>query len=119
MGFCNLFKSAGTEAIWYRQKVSAKLQTYVKLRLRCFGGVSKYKSLIDMNASKNQLSNAAVCGSQPGASGINSTQEKVKLLYRVDQQVKLLDLQAEAELLLKQLQALKQQKTGQTVSSVS
>ncbi len=81
--------------------------------------MSKYKLLIDMNASNDQLSNTAVCDSQSGASVTAMTQEKMKLLYRADQQVKLLDLQAEAELLLKQLQALKQQKTGQTVSSVS
>ncbi|MBE9013778.1 hypothetical protein IQ250_26680 [Pseudanabaenaceae cyanobacterium LEGE 13415] len=78
--------------------------------------MSKYKLLINMNASNGQLSNAAVCDSQAGASETKMTQEKMNLLYRADQQVKLLDLQAEAELLLKQLQALKQQKTEQTVS---
>lgn len=117
MRSCNLSISAGTEGIWYRLKVNTRIQTYVKFRLRCSGGVSKYKLLIDMNASNDQLSKTAVCDSQLGASEI--VQEKVKLLYRVDQQVKLLDLQAEAELLLKQLQALKQQKSEQTVSSVS
>lgn len=117
MRFCDLSISAGTEAIWYRLKVNTRIQTYVKFRLRYSGGVSKYKLLIDMNASTDQLSNTAVCDSRLGASA--TVQEKVKLLYPADQQVKLLDLQAEAELLLKQLQALKQQKTGQTVSSVS
>lgn len=80
-----------------------------------------------MNASNGQLKNTAVCESQSGASetantyscSVATAQEKVKLLYRADQQVKLLDLQAEAELLLKQLQALKQQKMEQPVSSIS
>ncbi|MGG6265021.1 MULTISPECIES: hypothetical protein [unclassified Leptolyngbya] len=72
-----------------------------------------------MNASNGQFSNAAVCDSQAGASETKIVQEKVKLLYPADQQVKLLDLQAEAELLLKQLQALKQQKTERTVGSIS
>ncbi|WP_348253908.1 hypothetical protein [Leptolyngbya sp. AS-A5] len=41
------------------------------------------------------------------------------MLYPVDQQAKFFDLQAEADLLLKQLQALKQQRTEQPVSPVS
>lgn len=57
------------------------------------------------NASIGQFSNVAVCA-QPSLS-----LDKVKSLYRADQQVKLLDLQAEAESLLRQLQALKQQRT--------
>lgn len=72
-----------------------------------------------MNASNGQLSNTAVCDSQPGASETKIAQEKIKLLYPVDQQAKFFDLQAEAELLLKQLQALKQQKIEQPVSSIS
>ncbi|BAU12853.1 hypothetical protein LEP3755_33850 [Leptolyngbya sp. NIES-3755] len=72
-----------------------------------------------MNASNGQFSKAAVCDSQTGASETMVSQEKVKILYSADQQVKLLDLQAEAELLLKQLQALKQQRTEQPVSSIS
>lgn len=81
--------------------------------------MSKYKLLIDMNASNGQFSNAAVCDLQKSASEVPVAQEKVKLLYRADQQVKLLDLQAEAELLLKQLQALKQQRSEQPVSPIS
>ncbi|MBW4440755.1 MAG: hypothetical protein KME10_05875 [Plectolyngbya sp. WJT66-NPBG17] len=72
-----------------------------------------------MNASNGQLSNAAVCDPQTGALVSSIAQDKVKLLYRADHQVKLLDLQAEAELLLKQLQALKQQKTEHPVGTIS
>lgn len=88
--------------------------------------MSKYKLLMNMNASNGQLSNTAVCGSQRGASEATNTyscsvataQEKIKLLYPVDQQAKFFDLQAEADLLLKQLQALKQQRTEQPVSPI-
>ncbi len=72
-----------------------------------------------MNASNGQLSNAAVCDSRTGASEPMIVQDKMKLLYRADHQVKLLDLQAEAELLLKQLQALKQQRTEHPASPIS
>ncbi|HTL88468.1 MAG TPA: hypothetical protein VL134_03645 [Leptolyngbya sp.] len=63
------------------------------------------------NASIRQSSNTAVCEPQTVVSETTLTIEKLKRLYRADQQTKLLDLQAEAELLLKQLQALKQQRT--------
>jgi len=72
-----------------------------------------------MNASNGQFSSTAVCDPQASASETPIVQEKVKLLYRADQQVKLLDLQAEAELLLKQLQALKQQRSEQPVIPIS
>lgn len=61
----------------------------------------------------------AVCDLQTGASHSASSLEKLKLLYGADQQEKLQDLQAEADLLLKQLQALKQQRTEQPVGTVS
>lgn len=69
------------------------------------------------NASDGQ-SNTAVCEPQTGASSPTSSLEKLKLLYGADQQEKLQDLQAEADLLLKQLQALKQQRTQQPVGTV-
>ncbi|BAS54530.1 MULTISPECIES: hypothetical protein [Leptolyngbya] len=69
------------------------------------------------NASNGQFSNTAVCEPQTGAS--NPSLEKLKLLYGADQQEKLQDLQAEADSLLKQLQALKQQRTDQAVVTIS
>jgi hypothetical protein len=45
------------------------------------------------------------------------TLEAMKTQYQLDQQVKFLSLQAEAELLIQQLQTLKQQRQLRTVSS--
>jgi hypothetical protein len=71
------------------------------------------------NASNNQLGNVAVCEPQGVASKeLNASLEKMKSLYQVDQQAKLLDLQAETESLLQQLQEIKQQRLAdQTVGA--
>ncbi|MCU0550680.1 MAG: hypothetical protein MUC48_15135 [Leptolyngbya sp. Prado105] len=69
------------------------------------------------NASNGQFSNTAVC--EPQTSASNYSLEKLKLLYGVDQQEKLQDLQAEADSLLKQLQALKQRRGDQTIATIS
>lgn len=63
------------------------------------------------NASIGEFSNVAVCEPQPSASAtIDPSLEKMKALYRTDQQVKFLDLQAQTDSLLQQLQELKQQR---------
>jgi hypothetical protein len=69
------------------------------------------------NASNGQFSNTAVC--EPQTSASIPALEKSKLLYGADQQEKLQDLQAEADSLLQKLQAIKQQRTDQTVITVS
>lgn len=71
------------------------------------------------NASNKEFGNVAVCELQDDASkAMNASLEKMKSLYQVDQQTKLLDLQAETESLLQQLQEIKQQRlAGQAVGS--
>lgn len=72
------------------------------------------------NASNRQFGTSAVC--EPQSTDLTQQEksiEKVKSLYPADQQTKLLTLQAEAELLLQQLQALKQQRTEQTQTVLS
>ncbi len=73
------------------------------------------------NASNGQFSNSAVCAPVDTNESTleEKSLEKMKSLYPIDQQTKLLTLQAEAELLLRQLQALKQQRTEQSQKVLS
>ena len=75
--------------------------------------MSKYKSLTDMkyNASIGESMTVAICESQRNEMAtIDRSLEKMKALYRDDQQTKLLTLRAETESLLQQLQEIKQQR---------
>lgn len=70
------------------------------------------------NASNKEFGNVAVCEQDDASKAMNASLEKMKSLYQVDQQTKLLDLQAETESLLQQLQEIKQQRlAGQAVGS--
>ena len=65
--------------------------------------------------SNNQFSNTAVCEQRQAPSVISDQEwarslEKMKALYQADQQTKFLNLHAETESLLHQLQSLKQQR---------
>lgn len=71
------------------------------------------------NASNKEFGTVAVCEQGDASKELNASLEKMKSLYQVDQQAKLLDLQAETESLLQQLQEIKQQRLAeQTVGSV-
>ncbi|MGV0027155.1 hypothetical protein [Phormidesmis priestleyi] len=59
--------------------------------------------------SNAQFSGVAVCESQSDRANLISL-EKMKALYQADQQAKFLNLHAETESLLQQLQNLKQQR---------
>ena len=71
--------------------------------------------------SDTQFSNVAVCEHRPDHSSASDYEwarslEKMKALYQADQQTKFLNLHAETESLLHQLQVLKQQRE-QEISS--
>ncbi|KAM3095885.1 hypothetical protein ACKFKF_23680 [Phormidesmis sp. 146-12] len=59
--------------------------------------------------SNAQFSGVAVCEPQSDCSDLRSL-EKMKAIYQADQQAKFLNLHAETESLLQQLQSLKQQR---------
>jgi hypothetical protein len=61
------------------------------------------------SAPFNQSGNTAVCEPQQDIAAPRWL-ERMKALYQEDHQTKFLDLQAEAECLLEQLQVLKQQR---------
>jgi hypothetical protein len=63
------------------------------------------------NASIGESMTVAVCEPQQNErAAIDRSLEKMKALYRDDQQTKLLTLRAETESLLQQLQEIKQQR---------
>jgi capsule polysaccharide export protein KpsE/RkpR len=63
------------------------------------------------NASIGESMTVAICESQRNEMAtIDRSLEKMKALYRDDQQTKLLTLRAETESLLQQLQEIKQQR---------
>ncbi len=61
------------------------------------------------SAPLNQSGNTAVC-EPPQDIAAPRWLERMKAIYQADHQTKFLDLQAEAECLLEQLQSLKQQR---------
>ncbi len=87
-----------------------------KVWVKIIFGVSKYKFLRPMTTTNlnNQSGNTAVC--EHRQKPLTSDQEwarsleKMKALYQADQQAKFLNLHAETESLLHQLQILKQQR---------
>ncbi len=65
--------------------------------------------------STSQFSNTAICEQRPEPAAISDQEwarslEKMKALYQAEQQTKFLNLHAETESLLHQLQSLKQQR---------